>query len=428
MSDATHARKRPRAAVISLHTSPQDQPGIGDSGGMNVYVLQVAEKLARQGISTDVYTRCHGENHPQIQELQPGTRLIQVQAGPCAPVAKDNLPELLPPFLDGVLQFAAADPDSSHRHNPYDIVHSHYWLSGWVGARAKRIWGLPLVTSFHTLGKVKNASRGDDDPAEPSARLSGEQRVVRVSDRILAPTPAEAAHLVGMYGADPNRIRIIPPGVDGALFVPRDRAEAKRRLGLGRGPVVLFVGRLQPFKGPQVAIQAMAHAVAQAPELTRDAVLVVVGGPSGAGDQEVARLERLADSLGIGDRVTFVPPQPHGRLADFYSAAEMLMVPSRSESFGLVALEAQACARPVIAANVGGLRYTVVDGETGFLVAGHDPAAYGDRILSLLANPPLARRMGQAAQAHASGFTWEATAAEIGRVYREVAEPREGAA
>ena len=428
MSDATDAREQPRAAVISLHTSPQDQPGVGDSGGMNVYVLQVAEKLARQGISVDVYTRCHGENHPQVQELQPGTRLIQVQAGPCAPVAKGNLPELLPPFLDEVLRFASAEAESSHRHGPYDVVHSHYWLSGWVGARAKQIWGVPLVTSFHTLGKVKNASRGEEDPAEPRARLSGEQRVVRVSDRILAPTPSEAAHLVDMYGADPNRIRIVPPGVDRSLFVPSDRAEAKARLGLGAGPVVLFVGRLQPFKGPQVAIQAMAHAVARSPELTRDAVLIVVGGPSGVGAEEVARLQRLADSLGIGDRVTFTPPQPHARLADFYSASEMLLVPSRSESFGLVALEAQACARPVVAAASGGLRYTVVDDVTGFLVPGHDPAAYGERILTLLVDPSRRRRMGEAALAHASGFSWEATAAEIGQVYRELSEPRQGAA
>jgi D-inositol-3-phosphate glycosyltransferase len=343
-------------------------------------------------------------------------------------VAKGNLPQLLPHFLDGVVQFAAADDASAHRHSPYDVVHGHYWLSGWVGARAKRIWGAPLVTSFHTLGKVKNAARADGDRGEPLARLRGEQSVVRASDRILAPTPAEATSLVEWYDARRDRIRVVPPGVDGALFAPASRAEARRRLGLDSSRMILFVGRLQPFKGPQIAIRALAEAVARWPDATGDAVLVIVGGPSGEETDEVSRLGRLAVSLGIANRVRFIPPQPHGRLSAFYSAADLVIVPSRSESFGLVALEAQACGRPVVASEAGGLRYTVVDGVTGFLVPGHDPVRYADRMAPILADPRLRDRMGEAAVVHAGRFTWESTAAGIGEVYRELSGRGESAA
>jgi D-inositol-3-phosphate glycosyltransferase len=396
---------------------------------MNVYVLEVAKKLTSQGIAVDVYTRCHGENWPQVQSLDGGTRLIQVQAGPCAPVAKEHLPSLLPRFLDGVLQIASAsDEDQApHRHGPYDVVHSHYWLSGWVGARAKQIWGAPLVTSFHTLGRVKNDALGPEDHPEPDVRLRGEQGVVRHSDLILAPTPAEARHLVDLYHADPGRIRIVPPGVDGILFAPRDRTAARSRLGFGPGRMALFVGRLQPFKGPQVAIRALAVALAGNREALGDVTLAVVGGPSGEAD-EVVRLRRLAASLGIADRVRFFPPQPHGRLADFYSAADVVLVPSRSESFGLVALEAQACGRPVVAAATGGLRHAVVDGVTGYLVAGHDPADYAERLVAVLTDPILARRLGDAAAAHAARFTWDSTADSVGRAYRELLPRRRGAA
>ncbi|HEX9236243.1 MAG TPA: glycosyltransferase, partial [Actinomycetota bacterium] len=277
-------------------------------------------------------------------------------------------------------------------------------------------------------GKVKNISRGREDPAESQTRLRGELGVVRRSDRILAPTSTEAGHLVRLYGADPDRISVVPPGVDRHLFAPMQRDEARARLGLGPGPMILFVGRLQPFKGPQIAIRAMALAVSRSAAITQDAALVIVGGPSGVGAEEVGRLRALAASLGIERRVRFVPPQPHPRLAAFYSASDVVIVPSRSESFGLVALEAQSCGRPVIGAAVGGLRHSVVDGVTGFLVEGHDPASYAERILRLLADPELRRRMGEAGMAHSSMFTWDRAAAEIGRVYRELTELRRGAA
>jgi D-inositol-3-phosphate glycosyltransferase len=411
-----------RVAVISLHTSPRDQPGTGDSGGMNVYVVEVARRLAEQGIAVDIFTRCHSQGGPEVEEIAPGTRLVQVQAGPCEPVAKEDLPALLPQFLGGVLQKAAAEDPSPHRHSPYDVVHSHYWLSGWVGNRAKEIWGAPLVASFHTLGKVKNAVLPTGDRPEPPVRLSGEEHVVQGADRILAPTRLDAAHLVDLYGADPGRIRVIPPGVDRTVFCPRPKAKARSRLHLSNARLLLFVGRLQPFKGPDVAIRALAEAVARAPELTRDVILGVVGGSTGHGSDpdEVTRLMELAAAIGIAGHVVFFPPQPHERLADFYSAAEAVLVPSRSESFGLVALEAESCGTPVIAASTGGLRSVVVEGQTGFLVHGHDPKDYADRILRLLADRELARRFGHAATRHAARFSWEATAAEVRHVYQEL--------
>jgi D-inositol-3-phosphate glycosyltransferase len=411
-----------KVAVISLHTSPRDQPGTGDSGGMNVYVVEVARRLAEQGIAVDIFTRCHGQGGPEIEEIAPGTRLLQVQAGPCEPVAKEDLPALLPQFLRGVLEKAAADDPSPHRHAPYDVVHSHYWLSGWVGSRAKEIWGAPLVASFHTLGKVKNAVLPTGDRPEPPVRLVGEEHVVQGADRILAPTPLEAAHLVDLYGADPGRIRVIPPGVDRAVFRPRSKAQARARLHLSNARLLLFVGRLQPFKGPDVAIRALAEAVARAPELTRDVILGVVGGSTGHGSDpdEVTRLMELAAAIGIAGHVVFFPPQPHERLVDFYSAAEAVLVPSRSESFGLVALEAESCGTPVIAAATGGLRSVVVEGQTGFLVQGHDPKDYADRILRLLADRELTRRLGRSATRHAAGFSWESTAAEVRLVYPEL--------
>jgi D-inositol-3-phosphate glycosyltransferase len=406
---------RPRVAVVSLHTSPLDQPGSGDSGGMNVFIRAAAQRLAAHGVDVDIFTRCRGHDLPEVQPIGGSARLIQVRAGPCAPVPKDELPRYLPEFLGGVLRRERLEDAG------YDLVHTHYWLSGWVGRSAKEIWGVPLVASFHTLGKVKNYSLALGETPEPAARLSGEARVIEEADRLVAATPAEAAQLVGLYRADPERIRVIPPGVDHGLFYPRQRAEARERLHLVGIRLLLFVGRLQAHKGPDLAVRALAEAIARDPAATGDVVLAIVGGPSGSGHgAEVARLMDLAAALGVGDRVMLFPPQPQSRLADFYAAADVVLVPSRSESFGLVALEAQACGTPVVAAAVGGLRYVVADGATGFLVEGHDPADHADRVLALLADPGLARRMGAAAAERSFRFSWDATAAEVVSVYREL--------
>jgi len=404
----------PRAAVLSVHTSPLDQPGTGDSGGMNVYIREVAARLSARGIEVDIFTRCDGDD-VDSEPIAPGARLVQVKAGPCAPVPKSALPRFLPEFLGGLLERARSEGRG------YDLVHSHYWLSGWVGHSAKRIWRVPLVSSFHTLGKVKNYSLARGERPEPESRMRSEFHVIGDSDRILASTPTEAAHLVGLYGADAGCIRVVPPGVDHDLFAPRPKQEARARLHLADVRLVLFVGRLQPHKGPDIAIRTLAEAVARDPEGTHDVILAIVGGPSGSAEgAQVAQLMDLASALGVGERVMLFPPQPQSRLADFYSAADVELVPSRSESFGLVALEAQACGTPVVASAVGGLRYVVDDGATGYLVSGHDPGDHADRLLALLRDPESARRMGERGARHSMQFSWDATADAVRDVYSEL--------
>ena len=406
---------RARVAVISLHTSPFDQPGTGDSGGMNVYVKAVAERLAEHEIGIDVFTRCAGRGVPEVEQTGPLTRVIQVPAGPCAAVAKIDLPALLPAFAGRVVT------TGNGRRPLYDLVHSHYWLSGSVGRTARAKWAVPLVASFHTLGRVKNLALSEGEDPEPQERLTGEEDTIRAADRILAPTPVEAAHLENLYEAPAGRIRVVPPGVDTGLFRPRHRDQAKNALGLAGHRVVMFLGRLQRFKGPDVAIRAVGDAFRRDPSGTEDVVLVVVGGPSGPdGPAEASRLRRLARELRLEDRVRFLPPRPHHELPEVYAAADVLVMPSRSESFGLVALEAQACGVPVVASAVGGLLTVVDDGGSGFLVPGNDPAGFADRLLAVLSDPALADRLSSGALAHAARFTWEDTVAELLGVYGEL--------
>lgn len=396
---------RGRIAVLSLHSSPLDQPGTGDSGGMNVYVRTVARHLAASGVEVDVYTRCAGRGVPEVEEPAPGFRVIQVPAGPCAPVAKGSLAGLVPPFAEGLL----------HRGRAYDLVHAHYWLSGSAARTAARAWRIPLVASFHTLARVKNLALPEDP--EPPARIDGERAVVAQADRILASTPAEASHLHRLYGAPPARIRVVPPGVDTALFRPLDADRARARYGLSGKRVILFVGRFQAMKGPDLAIRTVAEVVRRAP--SQDVVLAMVGGPSG-GVGSTDALRNLAASEGIPDRVAFLLPMPHADLPGLYAAADALLMPSRSESFGLVALEAQACGIPVVASGVGGLRHVVDEGITGHLVGDQDPASFADRLLHLLSDPRGRARMSAAAARRARRFPWEATATRTLSVYSEL--------
>jgi D-inositol-3-phosphate glycosyltransferase len=381
---------------------------------MNVYIRAVAERLARDGVRVDLFTRCRGGPDHETKVLSSNVRVISVKAGPCAPVPKGDLPRFLPEFLGGVIRHAKGEGYA------YDVVHSHYWLSGWVGRAARELWGAPLVASFHTLGKVKNYSLARGEAPEPEVRLAGEQRVIAEADRILAPTPTEAGQLVGLYRADPARVRLVPPGVDHTIFTPRPRVPAQRRLHLTGLRLALYVGRLQPHKGPDVAIRTVAEAVARDPEATGHLQLAIVGGPSGGDTGEVARLMELATTLDVADRVMLFPPQPQARLADFYAAADVVLVPSRSESFGLVALEAGACGTPVVAAAVGGLRYVVEDGVTGSLVDGHDPSDHADAVLRILRDPPLQASLGDEAARRALRLTWDVTAREVRAVYDEL--------
>jgi D-inositol-3-phosphate glycosyltransferase len=403
---------RARVAVVSLHTSPLDQPGTGESGGMNVYVREAAARLGERGIAVDMFTRCAGRGVPEVERVGPHGRVIQLQAGPCAEVAKPELPELAPGFADALLARVEAEGID------YDLVHSHYWLSGPAALAASRRWGVPLVTSFHTLGHVKELARAPGQEPEPPERRAGERELVSGADRILAATPAEAGHLIELYDARPDRIRVVPPGVDGSRFRPGRRTEARRALGLEGSRVALFVGRLQPLKGPDVAIRGLAEAIRLDRRATRDLVLVMVGGPSGPAALD--ELRDLAASLGVSDRLVLLPPRPHGEMPAVYAAADVALVPSRSESFGLVALEAQACGVPVVASSVAGLRYVVGHGQGGFLVSRDDASGVGGRVVDILRAPDLARSLSAGAVAQASMYPWEATADRLVSVYGEL--------
>jgi D-inositol-3-phosphate glycosyltransferase len=395
-----------RLAVLSLHTSPLVQPGTGDSGGMNVYVRELVSALARAGVPCDVYTRAWSDDLAPVVDVEPGVRVVHVEAGPLAEVAKDELPGVVPAFTRGVVEHIRATGD-------VDVIHANYWLSGVAGHEAKHELGLPLVSTFHTLARVKV----DADVVESAERARAESAVVGCSDVILANCEEEARDLREHYSARPERIEIVAPGVEHAFFSPGDQAGARHAVGWrSSGPMLLFVGRIQPLKGLDVAVAALAALD------DRRAQLAVVGGPSGPdGPAELASVLELAVDLGVRDRIRFVAPQPHHLLSSWYRAADVVLVPSRSESFGLVALEAAACGRPVVASDVGGLRTIVERGRTGYLVEGRDPEAYAARVALLLEQPEHADALGRAAAARAARFTWSTAAARLRRVYADVA-------
>jgi D-inositol-3-phosphate glycosyltransferase len=386
-----------------MHTSPLAQPGAGDGGGMNVYVRELSAALARAGVECDVYTRAESPAQPAVVSVEPGLRVHHVAAGPVAPVAKESLATLVPEFTDGVLARMAIGDRA-------DAIHANYWLSGMTGHALKHELDLPLVCTFHTLDRVK----ADPDLVEQGPRAEAEARVVGCSDAILASCTVEAAQLEALYGAQPDRIEIVAPAVDHAFFAPGNRHQARRALSLPTvPPMLLFVGRIQPLKGLDVAVTALAS-------LTRhpDAFLVAVGGPSGPnGQAELTRIRALASDLGIAERVRFVPPQRHELLSTYYRAADVCLVPSRSESFGLVALEAAACGTPVVASAVGGLTTLVEHGRTGFLVEGRDPADFAARVGEVLASHRLAAEMSVGASARARRYTWSVAAARLRRLY-----------
>ncbi len=407
-------RRAPRRiATISLHTSPLDQPGTGDAGGLNVYVVEVARQLARRGIEVEIFTRAVCPDTPAAVELVPGVLVRNVVAGPFEELDKNSLPGQICPFTFGVLRTEAAFAPGR-----YDLVHAHYWLSGQVGAVAAERWGVPLVQSMHTLGKVKNLALASGDCAEPAVRIRGEGEVVAAADRLVANTGEEARQLVELYGADPYRVETVSPGVDLSVFRPGPVAAARRRLGLPQDAAVLvFAGRIQPLKGPDVVLRAAASLLRSSPGLADKLVVVFVGGPSGSEVGAPGRLDGLACDLGISGSVRFEPPCPQGELADWYRAATVVLVPSHSESFGLVALEAQACGTPVAAAAVGGLRTAVRDGFSGVLVDGHDPGVWAQVLSGLLGSPGRLAELSRGALAHASAFGWPATADRLIDVY-----------
>ena len=393
-----------RAGVISLHTSPLTQAGSGDSGGMNVYIREFVSSLTQAGVSCDVFVRRWAEELEPIVEVEPGFRVIHVPAGQCD-LSKEELPGIVDEFTEWMERWL--------RDNPVDVLHANYWLSGVVGHRLKHPLELPLVTTFHTLARVK-AEMGDDEPGE---RIEAEAKVVVCSDVLVANAEEERRQLIELYNADPDRVEIVAPGVDRAFFSPGSSAGAREAIGYDGGPLALFVGRIQPLKGVDIAVQALA----QLDDPT--ATLMIVGGASGQeGDVEVTRIMAMIDELGLGDRVLFVEPQPHYALSTYYRAADVLVMPSRSESFGLVALEAASCGVPVVAAAVGGLRTLVQDGVTGYLIDDREPADYAAAINKILGDREHATALGAAAAVTASRYPWSGLAGRLRRIYADLVE------
>ena len=413
-----HAGSRPvhgRVAMISLHTSPLDQPGTGDAGGMNVYVLELSKRLAQRNIGVEVYTRATASSLPPVVEVMPGVTVHHVHAGPFEGLGKGELPGQLCVFAREVLR-----TEASHHQGWYDLVHSHYWLSGQVGALVRDRWSVPLAHTMHTMAKVKNEALAAGDTPEPMARLIGEQQVVEAADMLIANTDSEAKQLINLYDADPARVEVVNPGVDLSVFRPVVQASARSRLGLpADADVLMFAGRIQPLKAPDILLQAVASLLARDPSLRARLVVPVVGGPSGTGLEHPESLADLASSLGISDVIRFIPPVAQTTLVDWYAAASLVCVPSYNESFGLVAVEAQATGTPVVAAAVGGLTTVVRDGVSGLLVEGHDPDDYARAIERVIGQPAFRESLARGALEQAANFAWERTADRTVEVYRQ---------
>ena len=413
MARISRSRGLRRVAMLSVHTSPLDTPGGGDAGGMNVYVVETAKRLADAGVAVEIFTRATSSEQPRTVEMHPGVTVRHVTAGPFEGLAKQDMPGQLCAFTAGVMRAEA-------RQEPgfYDVIHSHYWLSGQVGLLARERWGVPLVHSAHTLARVKNASLATGDQPEPWTRVMGEEQVITEADRLIASTAEEARDLVRRYRADPAIVRTIAPGVDLDGFTPGSAAAARRRLGLNpEALTLLFVGRIQPLKAPDLLLRAAL--LRQDEALGHRVNVVVLGAPSGSGLAEPGRLAGLADRLGLHGAVRFVEPVPREVVSDYYRAADLTVVPSYTESFGLVALESQACGTPVVAAAVGGLPTAVAEGVSGLLVAGHEPDVWAKTIGGLLHDDAERRRLAAGARAHAELFSWQRTTDQLLRTYAE---------
>ncbi len=394
-----------RIALLSIHTSPLDQPGTGDAGGMNVYIVETAKRLAQSGIEIDIFTRATTSHLAPTVDLVPGVKVVHITAGPFEGLLKNDLPGQLCAVTAGVLR-----TEASKAEGYYDLIHSHYWLSGQVGWLASERWRVPLVHTMHTMGKVKNLELAAGDKAEPEMRLIGEQQVVDVAQRLVANTELEAQELTKFYQADPRKIDVVNPGVDLELFSPGSQTKARKKLGIPLdASMLLFVGRIQPLKAPDILIRAAAELIAMRPELRSSLLVVICGGVSGTGADHPEALRDLASDLGLLDLIRFEPPSSREELVTWYRAADLTVVPSYSESFGLVAIESQACGTPVVASAVGGLKTAVADGVSGRLIQGHNPIAFSHVLNQLLMNPTLRAELSAGSRMHAAAFGWENT-------------------
>ena len=405
-----------RIAVISMHTSPTASLGQNANGGLNVYVREIATAFSERGIATDVFTRRQSPDEPAVERLADLSRVVYLPAG--RSLDKYSLFGEVPAFARRIAEFTAAERTS------YDMLFSHYWLSGEVACLLRPRLASSWAHIAHTLGLVKNRTLAAGERPEPQLRIHVEGEIAQQADLLIASTEDERTDLVDLYGADPERVYVVPPGVDLAMFQPIDRADARRKIGYGSGRLLLFVGRLERLKGVEIAIRALALLRDRNHE---DVRLVILGGDAGegamdGGESEKERLKAVAASVGVRDRVDFLGSVAHHELPYFYSAADVLVMPSYSESFGLVGLEAQACGRPVVGSDVSGLRSVVRDDVSGYLVANHDPASYAERIGRLLDDPELAQQMGRRGRLLAQRFSWSRTADSLQGLFDAVAE------
>ena len=402
---------RLRVAVLSVHTCPLASLGGKETGGMNVYVREVARALGRMGVDVDVFTRSQNPEIPRVVPLGTNARVIHLPAGPEAPMPREEVHRHLPEFVANLEAFRRAEG------REYALVHSHYWLSGVAGLTLAERWRVPLIQMFHTLGQLKNEVAHSPGEREPDLRIAEEERIVAGADRLVASNPVERAHLVWYYQARAERIRVIPCGVDTELFCPMDQSEAKAALGLGPAPVLLYVGRLSPIKGLETLLEALPRVPQRGEPIP---ALFVIGGDADEPENgHVLSLRERVAALGLEGEVRFLGPQPQEGLRLYYAAAEMTVMPSYYESFGMVALEAMACGNPVIASRVGGLTTTVQDGVTGYLVPEGDPLVLGDRISAILGDTDLRRRLGREAARWAAQYRWPCVAEEVCRLYAE---------
>jgi D-inositol-3-phosphate glycosyltransferase len=411
----------PRIATLMVHTSPLDQPGAGDAGGMNIYVVESAERMAAMGVSVDIFTRRHSPDLPDTVELSAGVRVRHLNIG-ASGATKEDLPPLIPNLSDAFSKVL--------ENEKYDVLHSHYWISGKVGMPAAKKFGIPLAHTMHTMARVKNMNLAEGERPEPMIRVQGETQVVAAADALIANTDAEAASLVSLYEACPDNVSVVSPGVDLYTFTAGNgRKAAREAVGLPQDAHILaFVGRIQPHKGPEVLIRAVAEMLNHSPHLRPKLITIIMGGASGSGIGEVERLKDLVSWLNISDVVRFENPVPRDALPQWYRAADLVCVPSYSESFGLVALEAQACGTPVVATAVGGLRTAVADGISGVLVDGHDPRAWSSVLARLLQEPQRRVLLSMGAIEHASHFGWDATARGTLDIYDRIIATRASAA
>ncbi len=391
---------RNKVALVMVHTSPLEQAGTGDAGGMNIYVIESAKRMAAVGVDIDIYTRKIDESQPDVIEYDKGIRIVHLSL----PVGtkKEEIPSLIPAM--------AEEFKNKIKGAGYQVIHTHYWISGKVAMPAAKEFKIPLVHTMHTMARVKNASLAEGENPEPMIRVQGESQIVEAADALIANTDAEAASLVSLYDACPDNVAVVMPGVDLYNFTP-DRKDARKNLGLEKSKLIIsFVGRIQPHKGPEILIRAVNEMMTHNPELRADLQVLITGGVSGVKNNEDIRLRELVNWLKLDDVIKFLEPISREKLPDLYRSSDLVCVPSYSESFGLVALEAQACGTPVVASAVGGLRTAVADGISGVLVDGHNPKAWSSVIARLLMEPQRRILLSLGAVEHASHFGWDATA------------------